>query len=287
MKILMLKGLPASGKSTLAKKIVGGDIHSMKGNWTRVNKDELRAMMHNSKHTKGNEAMVIKIRDEIITKALNAGHNVIVDDTNFNVVHEQRMYEIAKMYQKCEVEIKFIDTPLEECIARDLKRPNSVGERVIRRMYNENFSKERVAPPQIVKGLPHAIICDIDGTLAHMTGRSPYDWARVGEDTLDETIAKVLDMYDGDDIILLSGRDSVCRPETEEWLEKNGVEYDELYMRPEGNTEKDNLVKRKLYEDHIQGKYNVDFVLDDRNQVVKMWRDELGLKVLQVQDGDF
>ena len=119
-----------------------------------------------------------------------------------------------------------------------------------------------------------------------MKDRSPYDWMRVGEDTLDEVVADLLEMYDGE-VILLSGRDSICRDITEHWLINNNVEYSELFMRPEGSMEKDNIVKRKLYEDHIKGKYNIDFVLDDRNQVVKMWRDELGLKVLQVEDGDF
>lgn len=281
MKILLLKGLPGSGKSTYARTLVE------QGGWVRVNKDDLRAMMHNSKHTKGNEAMVIKIRDEIVMQALNKGHNVIVDDTNFNPIHEQRMYEIANCYKKCEVEIKFIDTPIERCIENDLKRPNSVGERVIRRMFNENFTQEKAARPEIVRGLPHAIICDIDGTLAHMKDRSPYDWSKVGSDTIEDVVADLIDNYTGDEVLLVSGRDSVCRDITIKWLEDHNVEYDELLMRPEGNTEKDTIVKRKLYEDHIKGKYNVDFVLDDRNSVVRMWRDELGLKVLQVADGDF
>lgn len=287
MKILLLKGLPGSGKSTLARKIVAGDVRNMKGNWTRVNKDELRAMMHNGKHTKGNEAMVIKARDEIIIQALNKGHSVIVDDTNFNPIHEQRMWEIAKMYTKCSVEVQLVDTSLEECIARDLQRPNSVGERVIRRMYNENFAQEKAPRPEVVRGLPHAIICDIDGTLAHMKDRSPYDWSKVGEDTIEDVVADLIDSYTGDAVLLVSGRDSVCRDITIKWLEDHNVEYDELFMRPEGNTEKDTIIKRKLYEDHIKGKYNIDFVLDDRNSVVRMWRDELGLKVLQVAPGDF
>ena len=57
-------------------------------------------------------------------------------------------------------------------------------------------------------------------------------------------------------------------------------------MRPEGNNEKDSIIKKRIYEDHIKGKFNVEFVLDDRNQVVEMWR-ELGLTCLQVAEGDF
>lgn len=285
MKILLLKGLPGSGKSTFARQVIDGkDFRG--GNWTRVNKDDLRAMMHNSKHTKGNEAMVLKIRDEIIMQALNKGHNVIVDDTNFNPIHEQRIYEIAKCYKKCDVEVKFIDTPVEECITNDLKRPNSVGEKVIRTMYNEWLKDLRPVPiPEVIEGKPRAVICDIDGTLAHMTNRSPYDWMQVGEDTVDSTVAGLLKLYDGM-VVLVSGRDSVCREVTKDWLGKHGVDYDELFMRPEGNTEKDTVIKQRIYEGFIKGHYNIDFVLDDRNSVVEMWRG-LGLKVLQVEPGDF
>lgn len=57
-------------------------------------------------------------------------------------------------------------------------------------------------------------------------------------------------------------------------------------MRPEGDERKDSIVKQEIYEKYIKDRYNVRFVLDDRNQVVDMWR-EVGLKVLQVAPGDF
>ena len=77
-----------------------------------------------------------------------------------------------------------------------------------------------------------------------------------------------------------------CRAETEKWLEDKEVEYVALFMRPEGDHRKDNIVKEEIFNNHIRNKYNVIFVLDDRNQVVEMWR-SLGLKCLQVADGDF
>lgn len=57
-------------------------------------------------------------------------------------------------------------------------------------------------------------------------------------------------------------------------------------MRPEGNNEKDSIIKRRMFDEYIRGKYYVDFVLDDRNQVVEMWRN-MGLTCLQVAEGDF
>jgi hypothetical protein len=88
------------------------------------------------------------------------------------------------------------------------------------------------------------------------------------------------------DVILMSGREDKFRPETERWLNANDVVYSMLLMRKTGDFRKDAIVKRELYETHIKGKYQVFFVLDDRDQVVTMWREQ-GLVVFQVADGDF
>jgi uncharacterized HAD superfamily protein len=135
-----------------------------------------------------------------------------------------------------------------------------------------------------------AIIVDIDGTLAVRSGdRSPFDWGRVGEDDPNPPVVELVRIIHAagkHQIILMSGRDAVCRPETEAWLEDQGIPSDELHMRPEGNHEKDSVVKERLYRAHVEPRFEVAFVLDDRDQVVKMWRG-LGLTVLQVAEGDF
>lgn len=131
-----------------------------------------------------------------------------------------------------------------------------------------------------------AIICDIDGTLAHMGDRSPYDWHKVGIDTVDQVIIDLLRRYDNRTIILVSGRDEVCRKETVEWLNENQVPFNHLFMRAYNDNRKDNIVKQEIYKRDIKDKFTIEFVLDDRNQVVKMWRDN-GLKCLQVAEGNF
>ena len=57
-------------------------------------------------------------------------------------------------------------------------------------------------------------------------------------------------------------------------------------MREEGDRRKDNIVKYEIFNKFIRDKYCVNYVLDDRNQVVEMWR-KLGLRTLQVADGNF
>lgn len=280
MKVLMLKGLPASGKSTYAKELV-----SKNHNWVRVNKDDLRAMMNGGVFSGKLEKQIVRIERKLAEDALKIGKSVVIDDTNFNPDHEDYFRRLAKMYME-EFEVKFFDTPLEECIERDNKRPNGVGETVIRRMYNQ-YIKPKPAVYERNERLPKAIICDIDGTLAHMKDRSPYDWNRVGEDEIDPIVKNLIDVLRHKYfIILISGRDEVCRGETNKWLRKNGIPHVPLFMRRENDSRKDSIVKRELFERCIRDYYNIEFVLDDRNQVVEMWR-SLGLKCLQVQEGDF
>ncbi len=122
-----------------------------------------------------------------------------------------------------------------------------------------------------------------------MSGRGPYDWGRVGSDLPHEAvIAAVRAMHAaGNAIVFCSGRDEIARSETEAWLDLYvGVPYEALFMRPEGDNRKDAVVKREIFETEIEGRWRIAGVFDDRQQVVRMWR-ELGLTVFQVAEGDF
>ncbi len=275
-KLLMLKGLPASGKSTYAKELVA------KG-WKRVNKDDLRAMIDNGKWSKGNESSIVASRDLLISHYLGRGCDVVVDDTNLVVRHESDLRAIAEANQ-ADFEVKFFDITPDEAIKRDLARERSVGSKVIRRMYRDHLAPERITQSN---NLPLALIVDIDGTLAHMTGRSPYDYSKVLTDEIDDVVeALVLTYSTTHEIIVVSGRDGSCREDTEQWLKHNGVPYGQLFMREAGDDRNDAIVKREIFDREIRDKYFIDFVLDDRDRVVEMWR-SLGLKCLQVAEGDF
>lgn len=300
--ILMLKGLQASGKSTFAKELARDP------EWKRINKDELRRMLHGGKFNSQNEKYVLKVRDELCRQALFAGFNVVIDDTNLSPQHEKRLRTIAENHE-VNFEVKYFDVSLWECLWRNSRRALSeqvpiegilnTWEKYIKdedtakvsyseaQTYIQNRNFQEFCTVRHNKSMPTAILCDIDGTLAHMVGRSPYDGSRVDEDKLDETIARLLDrLNDKYKIILMSGRESSCRYATEEWLKKHNIYYDHLFMRPEVDGRKDSVVKEELFKMFVEPNYNVEFVLDDRNQVVEMWR-SLGLKTLQVADGNF
>lgn len=137
---------------------------------------------------------------------------------------------------------------------------------------------------------PRAVLVDIDGTLAHRGDRSPYDWSRVGEDEPNPAVIELVQTIAAAGrhrIILMSGRDEVCRQQTEVWLDAQVVPYEALHMRPHKDNRKDSIVKAELYRHHIEGRYDVAWVVDDRDQVVRMWREELGLTCLQVAEGNF
>lgn len=277
IKVYLTKGLPGSGKTTWAKQVVDNAPNSYK----RINKDDLRAMLDNSRHSDDAEKFVLKVRDQLILAAIEYGKHAIVDDTNLAPKHEARIRELIK--GKAELVIQdFTDVPIEQCIKNDLKRLNSVGEKVIRGTYDQ-FLKPKSEKYEFQDGLPHAVICDLDGTLSLLNGRNPYDASTCDQDLLNTDVAEILK---GRTVLLVSGREDKFKPQTLVFLERNGIVFDNLIMRKTDDFRKDWLIKEEIFNEHIRGKYNIDFVLDDRNRVVEMWRN-LGLKCFQVADGNF
>lgn len=156
-----------------------------------------------------------------------------------------------------------------------------------------DYSSIRPYEPPTDDSLPEAVIVDLDGTLAlrRAFGRGPYEWSRVGEDLVNVPVMRVLHGLviptRRPRVIFVSGRDEVCRPETEAWLDEHySFRYEGLHMRPAGDNRKDWIIKAELFDAHVRDRYRVALVLDDRNQVVRMWR-HMGLTVLQVADNDF
>jgi hypothetical protein len=131
------------------------------------------------------------------------------------------------------------------------------------------------------------VICDIDGTIAKMGDRGPFHWDRVGQDQPIAVIINLLRLlapvYP---IILVSGRSDESLQLTLAWLAEHEVPYSAIYLRQANDFRKDAIIKQELYATHIEPYYDVQFVLEDRNQTVEMWR-SLGLVCLQVAPGDF
>ncbi len=122
-----------------------------------------------------------------------------------------------------------------------------------------------------------------------MNGRSLSDASTCASDLPNIPVVNMVrHYYDlGYKIMLASGREDVYQHQTLAWLEKYEISFGHLFMRPAGDHRKDAIVKREIFETHIEGNYKVALVLDDRNQVVDLWRKDLQLPCFQVYYGGF
>jgi len=292
MKIITItKGLPGSGKTTYVNEL----LKKHPARYKNICKDDLRKMFDNSHWSKGNEKFILNVRDLLILTSLAQGYHVIISDTNLHPKHEKHIRELVRGKNVQVKIVEFNSTP-EECIERDLKRPNSVGSKIIWKMYNDYLKpkEEGQNKPEVLKqdsNLPHAIIVDLDGTVCIHNGRSPYEWEKCDTDLPNIPVIELIETYlaTKSQVIFLSGRDGRALDKTLKWLKNNIRLYDrgwDLFMREPKDTRKDCIIKRELFDKHIKDKYYVDFVLDDRNQVVKLWR-SMGLTCLQVAEGNF
>ena len=299
--LTITRGLPASGKTTWARR------HAADTGAVRVNRDDLRAMMYDRQHglTWEQEKAVTDASKAQAAAHLKAGRDVIADDMNLRPRYVREWRHLAALHR---AEFEVYDMPtvdVDECVRRDAARGSKVGESAIRALARKFLPRgaylpipdddadpvDGPAPYVPPRNGDRAIMVDIDGTLAAHGTRSPFDWARVGEDTPVEAVVEAVEAARdaGYRIIFCSGRSDECRAETEAWLDLHADRrdfYEPLLMRAAGDMRKDSVVKLELFDRHVRDRYDVRYVLDDRQQVVDAWR-SIGLTVFQVAPGDF
>ena len=146
------------------------------------------------------------------------------------------------------------------------------------------------------------VIFDLDGTLALIDKRralaakpnGKINWKTFFAPEniqLDEPNVPVIESFKamkaaGFQVGIFSGRDSISRKETEAWLAQHGIEPDFLKMRAQGSFEPDDSLKFRWMEEIVEFGADIICVFDDRDKVVKMWR-ENGITCFQVAPGNF
>lgn len=293
--INVYKGIPASGKSTFAYE----QLKKYPGKFKRVNRDNLRSMLDDDRHDWDNEKFIVTLRDTIIEGALRRGFDVIVDDTNLKDSNWFDFCEIAKRVGNVRVMEKFFPVDLKEAQARNALRPKPVPKEVIDNFYEKYIKGKAVQTrdeffPREIPEFPlgdsskiDAIIVDVDGTIAISWNRGPYDMSKVIDDKPNVPICNLVKLLSKTyQVIIVSGREDCAKEDTELWLQANDISYNRIFMRKTGDSRKDVIIKKEIYENYIQQFYNIKYVLDDRNQTVAGWRD-LNLCCLQVAPGDF
>lgn len=297
--ILCTRGLPASGKTTWANRWAAG----MPGR-VRVSRDDLRAMLYGTRTglTHDQESAVTAVERAAVIDGIRRGHDVVIDAMHLRPRYVRAWRRVAAAHGANLSTVTFpID--VDVAIARDGSRDHAVGADVIRQLASTFMPAGTFLPvpdtddtghdgpaPYVPPSAPPAVIVDIDGTVAHHGDRSPYDMTRVSDDTPNHPVITAVNhaRAAGARIVWCSGRDTTARDDTVAWLTRHaGMRPDEpLHMRPADDRRRDAVVKAELFDRHIRHAYRVLYVLDDRQQVVDMWR-SMGLTVLQVAPGDF
>ncbi len=300
--LVATRGLPASGKTTYGRKWVAQD----RAHRARVNRDDLRNMLDDGIFIKGvTEPRIVAARDAAILGLLERGLDVICDDTN---LRQRVVQDLLRLATRARAGFEVVDlthVPLEVCIERDSLRTDKfkVGRQVIEDLHKQFLAGRKMPLPlpqedqcaqdpdlyQRVSGA-RIILVDVDGTIALKGARSAYDESRVHEDRPNMPVIELIRyLYaSGNQIIYMSGRTEACREATIAWIDKYvSLPFLGIFMRSVGDKRKDAVVKKELFDAHIRNFYDVFMVLDDRDQVVKMWRRVLGLPTMQVAEGNF
>lgn len=294
-KLKVLIGIPAAGKTFYTKEFL-----KKNAGWVSVNRDSYRIMLRNEQQCDPKvEDLITTLVNITIHNALAKNLNVIVDATN---VKEKYIRQFINEFKySADIDYQVFDISLEKAIERDNNREAKVGASVIKRMYNDykilmdsfdfqpvpKIKQRPVIKPNFDSQLPDCVCFDIDGTLAHMGKRSPFDWDKVDYDEVNTIVAEQVGFHrnQGRKIIILSGRDGSCKELTKEWLDFNNIYYDEIHMRPINDYRKDSIVKKEIYNNYIKPKYNVIAIFEDRLQVLDVWEKE-GIFTFNVNQGN-
>lgn len=276
-KLILCRGLPGSGKSTWAKEFI-----SAHRKFVRVNRDDLRAMLHNGRFSNVNEEMVTSVRDYLIKYSLDSDKSVIVDETSLNPAVARQMKVFAQAHN-ADFEIKEFDKSVSQCIKDDATRGvNSVGSKVILRMYHQ-WIKPNEKKLEIDSSKPSAVVVDLDGTATIVGSRNIYNQAACDKDEPNRAVIATISalQLSGQQIIFLTGRDDKFEPQTRSWLKEHFNENYELFMRPAGDERSDYIYKEDVVINQIMNRYNVLACFEDRPRNMEMFR-RIGLEVFGV-----
>ncbi len=148
-KIILCRGIQGSGKTTWAKDWV----KEFPVNRIRINNDDIRNML-GPYWIPEREKLVSEIKKKTAQYAMYMNFDIVVDNMNLNPKEVELWKEVVDKHnyvvtdplraiseEPCyeyELEIKdFFNISLQECIDRDSKRPNPIGEEVIRKTYEK------------------------------------------------------------------------------------------------------------------------------------------------------
>lgn len=295
-KLIICRGIPGSGKSTWAHAWVAESPTTR----VRLNNDDIRRMF-GPYWIPEREKLVHDTKYHTALNAMARGFDIVVDNMNLNPKEIEFWNDVVKGFNNIQdgynytVEFKdFFDISLEECLERDQRRPNPVGEKSIREIWKrykhfiQTTNVERYVD-NLVKDdptKPYCLVVDMDSTLCFNTNKRPWFGEGAAEGMMKDIpnlgVLRLVESWSGY-LVIATGRDTSQAEVTKKWLNKHGIFPDEYYFRMEGDYRKGVEVKKEQIE-KIAEKYNISAIIDDCQPIVDMYR-SMGYTVLQPNTG--
>jgi predicted kinase len=297
----LVRGLPASGKTTWARALVAS---RRPGSILRVNRDDLRRSMADPAYSSPVDAVERRISAaewRLVRSTLLDGLDVVIDATNLRAGVARRWLALA---EACGAtwHVEDVVADLEECVRRDAARPGPerVGEETLRDLHARfldpvtgrpaplapppRLGSAGGAPYRPVPGTPLAVLVVVEGAL---TEREPADPDHP-EDVPVAAAVTVLTALAaaGHRVVALSARPEEERTAVASWLVRHvPVPLEALLLRPPGTRRGEAAVALGLFDDHVRDRYTVAAVLEGRPRRAAPWR-AVGLTVLGLAEGE-
>jgi predicted kinase len=285
---IVTRGLPASGKSTWAKQWVVAAP-----NRVRVNRDDIREEFYGKDYKQNGDAenKVSEIENNRLHAALRSKKSVVSDNMHLNPRFLKNFHKMAAQYG---LKLAHRDFPID---IEEAKRRNAARERVVPPEIIDKIAREQLGPngefhyfdgdytprPFVKPERKESgIVVDLDGTLVDV--RPIRHFVRGKYRNFDmfhrssafcEPNPEVLDMVKdaekyGIPIIIVSARQEAYREVSEDWLNRYGVNFSNMYLRPQEDSRPDYLVKHDILK-NIREDYNVLRAIDDNPNVRDVW----------------
>jgi len=141
-KLVVMVGVPGSGKTTLAKKLVEKGFHYL-------NADSIRLELYGNEAEQGDKEQVFSLFFQRLEIALEQGLDIVIDNTNINMRQRRPIIERAQRFSYNDVQLWLLDVPLDVCLQRNASRQRIVPDDIVANMFME---LNRSGRPQRVEG---------------------------------------------------------------------------------------------------------------------------------------
>lgn len=126
--LVLMVGVPGSGKTTVAERLVKKGYHSM-------NADSIREELLGDANDQSQNEKVFETFFKRFEEHLQAEHDIVVDNINTNPRHREEIIAKARKQGYSDIQLWILDVPLETCLERNRQRQRTVPEDIVSKMH--------------------------------------------------------------------------------------------------------------------------------------------------------